>query len=47
VMASAVVYHLMRGETSSAISGAVIFVLLTVLAYMRWRVVPLSSRNPA
>jgi uncharacterized membrane protein YphA (DoxX/SURF4 family) len=45
VMASATVFHLMRGETGSAISGAVLFVLVTVVAYMRWRVKPLVAQR--
>ena len=45
VMASAVVFHLFRGEVSSAISGAVTLALLTFVAYMRWKVKPISPRN--
>ena len=44
VMASATVVHLSRGETSSAISGFVIFLLVTFVAYMRWKVKPLAAR---
>jgi uncharacterized membrane protein YphA (DoxX/SURF4 family) len=45
VMASATVYHLFRGEISNAISAAVIFVLVALLAYMRWKVKPLTART--
>ena len=45
VMSSATVLHLYRGEISSAIITAVIFVLVTWLAYMRWKVKPLPARS--
>jgi len=45
VMGSATVFHLSRGETSSAISAAVLFVLVTIVAYMRWKVAPIAPRN--
>ena len=45
VMSLATVFHLIRGETSSAISAAVIFVLVTVIAYMRWKVAPFTARR--
>ncbi len=45
VMASATVLHIARGEISSAIMGAVLFALVTFVAYMRWRVLPLPSRQ--
>ena len=41
VMASAVVFHLSRGEAQQAISTSILFVLVTLVAYMRWLVVPL------
>ena len=41
VMAGAVVFHLRRQETSSALASAVICVLAVFVAYMRWRIVPL------
>jgi putative oxidoreductase len=47
VSGSASVYHLTRGETSSAIITAILFVMATVVAYMRWRVKPLSARSVA
>jgi putative oxidoreductase len=48
VMASATVLHLYRGEVASAVTTAVLFVLVTFVAYMRWKVIPISSaRNLA
>ena len=47
VMASATVLHLSRGETSNALTTAVVFVILTFVAYMRWRVKPILPRNSA
>ena len=47
VTASATVLHLTRGEIGNAIYTAVLFVLVTVVAYMRWRVKPISPRNVA
>jgi uncharacterized membrane protein YphA (DoxX/SURF4 family) len=47
VLFSATLYHLVRGEISSAIVTLVMFVLATAVAYLRWRVVPIRSRTPA
>lgn len=47
VTASATVLHLSRGETGSAISAAVFFVLVTLVAYMRWKVNPIAARQVA
>jgi putative oxidoreductase len=48
VMASATVLHLYRGEVGSAVTTAVLLVLVTFVAYMRWKVMPiLSARNLA
>jgi uncharacterized membrane protein YphA (DoxX/SURF4 family) len=47
VTASATVLHLSRNEISSAITTAVLFVLLTVVAYMRWKVKPIPARQDA
>jgi putative oxidoreductase len=47
VMGSATVLHLFRGENGSAISAAVLFVLVTFVAYMRWKVSPLAPRKGA
>jgi putative oxidoreductase len=45
VMSSATVFHLVRGEITSAISAAVIFVLVTVVAYTRWKIAPITARQ--
>ncbi|HXV44458.1 MAG TPA: DoxX family protein [Anaerolineae bacterium] len=45
VTGSATVLHLSRGEIGSAISAAVIFVLVTFVAYMRWKVIPILPRQ--
>jgi uncharacterized membrane protein YphA (DoxX/SURF4 family) len=47
VMSSATVLHIARGETGSAISAAVIFVLVSLVAYGRWKVQPLRARKRA
>jgi hypothetical protein len=47
VMSSASVLHLVRGETASAISAAVIFLLVSVVAYTRWKVLPIPARKRA
>ena len=43
VMVGATVYHSVRGETSSAITTSVLLLLVTFVAYMRWRVLPIRS----
>jgi uncharacterized membrane protein YphA (DoxX/SURF4 family) len=45
VMVSATALHLSRGEISSAITTAVLLLLTTVVAYMRWKVKPLAART--
>ena len=47
VMVSATGLHLFRGEIGSAISAAVLFGLVTFVAYMRWKVKPISPRKTA
>lgn len=47
VAGSATIYHLSRGETSSAITTAILFALLTFVAYMRWKVKPIAARQTA
>jgi len=47
VMGSATILHVFRGEIGNAISAAVLFVLVTVVAYMRWKVKPISPRKRA
>lgn len=43
VMSSATVLHVYRGETASAISASVIFGLVSVIAYTRWKVAPIAA----
>lgn len=45
VMVSATIYHLMRGEISSAATTLVLLVMATVVAYMRHRVLPIAARR--
>ena len=45
VMIGAVTLHTSRREVSSAITTAILFVLLTFVAYMRWRVRPILPRT--
>ena len=47
VMGSATVLHIVRGEGGSAISAAVLFVLVTIVAYTRWKVQPIAARKRA
>lgn len=47
VLSSATVLHLSRGETESAITTAVLFGLVTCVAYMRWMVKPIPTRRMA
>lgn len=45
VMISATVFHLQRGEISSAITTLVLLLMATFVAYMRWRVAPIRPRT--
>jgi uncharacterized membrane protein YphA (DoxX/SURF4 family) len=45
VMVGATILHTTRGEISSAITTAILFVLLTFVAYMRWKVKPILPRT--
>jgi hypothetical protein len=47
VTVSATVYHLIRGEISSAVVTLVLFAMATFLAYMRHRVLPIGVRRAA
>ena len=47
VTLSATVYHLMRGEISSAVITLLLFAMATFLAYMRHRVLPIRARRTA
>jgi len=47
VTISATVYHITRGEYSSAATTAVLFAMAAAVAYMRYRVVPIRARRAA
>lgn len=47
LIACATVYHSIRGETSSAVYTAVLFVIIAFTGYMRWKVKPILPRRPA
>jgi hypothetical protein len=47
VMISATIFHVMRGEISSAVITAVLLAMASFVAYMRWRVVPITTRRTA
>ena len=47
VMVSATIYHLMRGENSSAAITLLLLVMATYVAYMRHRVLPIGARRVA
>ena len=44
VMSSATVLHVARGEVGSAITTAILLVLVTTVAYVRWKVRPITAR---
>jgi putative oxidoreductase len=47
VTASATVFHLSRGEMSSAATTFVLLTMATFVAYMRHRVMPIGVQRPA
>jgi uncharacterized membrane protein YphA (DoxX/SURF4 family) len=47
VMIGATIFHVTRGEYSSAVITTVLLGLVTFVAYMRWRVRPIPSRAVA
>jgi uncharacterized membrane protein YphA (DoxX/SURF4 family) len=47
VMICATVFHVMRGEISSALTTLVLLAIATFVAYMRWRVAPIRPRRAA
>ena len=47
ISASTTGYHLNRGENSSTQYTAVLFVITTFVAYMRWKVYPIRERLKA
>lgn len=44
VMVSATIWHVVRGEISSAVITLVLLVIATYVTYMRWRVVPIRAK---
>lgn len=47
VTISACLLHTSRGELSAAITTGILFVLVTFVAYMRWKVRPIAPRTVA
>jgi hypothetical protein len=47
VMISATIFHIARGEISSAITTAILLMVATYVAYMRWKVMPILPRTVA
>jgi hypothetical protein len=47
VMVSATIWHVVRGEISSAMITLVLLAMSTYVAYMRWRVYPIRPRSAA
>ena len=45
VMVCATIFHLTRGEVSSALVTLVLLAMATCVAYMRWRVLPILPRR--
>lgn len=45
ISASATVYHLIENQISSAIYTAVLFIIITFVAYMRWKVKPIIPKK--
>lgn len=45
VTVSATVYHLFRNEVGSAIYTAVLLIIITFVAYMRWKIKPVLPRQ--
>ena len=45
VMISATIFHVSRGEVSSAVVTACLLAMATFVAYMRWRVAPIAPRR--
>ena len=45
VMVGATILHIARGELGSAVTTAALFAMATFVAYMRWKVNPISPRE--
>ncbi len=46
VMISATIFHMSRGELSSAMTTLILLTMATFVAYMRWKVMPIAPRTP-
>jgi uncharacterized membrane protein YphA (DoxX/SURF4 family) len=46
VMIGAVILHASRGEVSSTINTTILLAVVTFVAYMRWRVLPIQPPTP-
>jgi hypothetical protein len=47
VMVSATIWHIVRGEISSAFVTLLLLAMSTCVAYMRWRIYPIPPRSAA
>ena len=47
VMVSATIWHIVRGEISSAFVTLLLLAMSTYVAYMRWRIYPIRPRSAA
>jgi putative oxidoreductase len=47
VMIGATILHMTRGEVGNAITTAILFALVTFVAYVRWKVKPILPRTVA
>ncbi|HXW04961.1 MAG TPA: DoxX family protein [Vicinamibacterales bacterium] len=47
VMVGATILHVQRNEVSAAVTTAVLLILATFVAYMRWKVRPIAPRSAA
>ena len=47
VMIGATIFHVSRGEVSSAITTVILLIMATFVAYMRWKVKPILPRTVA
>ena len=47
VMISATIFHVIRGEVTSAITTVGLLAMATFVAYVRWRVAPIRPRHIA
>jgi len=47
VMISATIFHVQRGELSSAVTTVILLAIASFVAYMRWKVKPILPRTLA